>query len=497
MTLSASRRWWVLAVLCLTLFLTVLDNTVVNIAIPSIIEQLGATTAQIQWMVNAYTVAVGCLSVVAGGVADLVGYRTTWLAGLALFGVGSAVATTATEPVQLIAARAGMGIGGACIIPATLAVLTRVFPEQQRPKAIGIWTAVAAGGQALGPVIGGALLARFSWPAVFAINIPIAVVCLVFARSLVPEFRGPRGRRPDVVGALLSAGAMVSIGWAIIAGPGRGWASPAVLGALGVGALLLAAFVRQEKRTHEPMLDMALFRIPAFRLSVITSLLAAFGLAGSIFLLTQHLQLNHGYTPLEAGLRTMPMALGLLVCGSVVSARVGARLGAARGITTGMCLAASGLAVIALVPPSAGYAALAPGLVAAGCGLGIAGPLVTNALVSSVPPEQTGAASGVSGMVHETGASLGVAVLGAVSAALFTWRSPAGLAAGSLPEALSRARSPEQAEGARAAFVDAIGAAQLTGAVLVAACGLVAWFLPRTAPATAAGATTTTGGQQQ
>lgn len=490
------RRWWVLFALCLTLFMTVLDNTVVNVAIPSIIEQLGATTADIQWMVNAYTVAVGSLAVAAGGIADRIGYRAMWLIGLAFFAGFSVVAVTASAPAQLIVARAGMGVGGACVIPATLAVLTRVFPEEDRPRAIGIWTAVAAGGQALGPLVGGVLLVRFPWQAVFALNIPIAVLCLVFARYWVPEFRGPGGRRPDVAGALLSAAAMIGIGWAIIAAPGRGWTAPEVLGALVLGVLLLVAFVRQEKRTRDPMLDMALFRVPAFRLSVVTSLLAAFGLAGSIFLLTQHLQLNFGYSPLDAGVRTLPMAIGLLVCGSLVSARVGARLGAARGITTGMALAAAGLATIALVPSSAGYPALAPGLLAAGCGLGIAGPLVANALLGSVPPEQTGAASGVQGMLHETGASLGVAVLGAVSAALFTWRLPGDLEAGSLAEALGRAESGGQAESARSAFAGAISAAQLTGAGLVLLCGVVAWFLPRTEPAVTAGRTTNTGGQQ-
>ncbi|MBB1158407.1 MFS transporter [Amycolatopsis dendrobii] len=495
MTPAGPRRWWVLSALCLTLFMTVLDNTVVNVAIPSIVEQLGATTADVQWMVNAYTVAVGSLAVAAGGIGDRVGYRAMWLAGLALFAGFSVLAVTAGEPVQLIVARAGMGVGGACVVPATLAVLTRVFSERDRPRAIGIWTAVAAGGQALGPLLGGALLARFPWQAVFALNIPIAVLCLVFARTWVPEFRGPGGR-PDVAGALLSAAAMVGIGWAVIAAPGRGWTAPEVPASLVLGAALLAAFVRQEKRAREPMLDMALFRVPAFRLSVVTSLLAAFGLAGSIFLLTQHLQFDFGYSPLDAGVRTLPMAAGLLVCGSLVSARVGARLGAARGITAGMTLAAAGLAAIALVPLSAGYPALAPGLLAAGCGLGIAGPLVANALLGSVPPEQTGAASGTQGMLHETGASLGVAVLGAVSAALFTARLPGDLEAGSLAEALARARSGGQAEHARSAFAGAISAAQLTGAGLVLLCGAVAWFLPRTEPAVAAGQTTNTGGQQ-
>lgn len=306
------QRWLILGVICLAQLTVLLDNTVLNVAIPSLTRELGAATSDIQWMINAYSLVQSGLLLTAGSAADRYGRKKLLMAGLALFGVGSLVAGLATTSAQLIAARAGMGVGGALLITTTLAVVVQIFDDSERVKAIGLWSTVNSLGFAVGPLLGGVMLDHFWWGAIFLVNIPVAAIGLVAVLALVPESKNPQGDRPDLLGALLSTIGMTSLVYAIISGPDHGWTSATTLTSAAVGAVVLTGFAVWELRAPYPMLDMHFFRNQRFTGAVAGAILVAFGMAGSLFLLTQHLQFVLGYDPLQAGLRTAPFALTIV-----------------------------------------------------------------------------------------------------------------------------------------------------------------------------------------
>ncbi|CAL9353535.1 MFS transporter [Streptomyces sp. enrichment culture] len=470
------RRWWILAVLCTSLFVIVLDNTILNVAIPSITEQLGASTAQIQWTLNAYTLILSGLLITAGGLSDRLGRKRALLLGLAVFGGGSLLGALAPSPQVLIAARALMGIGAAFLMPGTLAVLVRTFDDEERPRAIGVWAAVSSAGMALGPVLGGFLLDHFWWGSTFLINVPVAIVGLIAMGVLLPESKDPGNSRPDLAGALLSTVSVVSLVWAVISVPRDGWLAPQTLGAGLVGLAGVALFVWWERRVDDPMLDMAMFGNPKFRGAVFGGILTAFGLAGSLFLLTQDLQFLRGYDPLEAGAQLTPMAIGVLACSILVSPRVLKAVGVGKGIVIGVTCSAVGLLTVALAPDENGYAVLVAGLLLLGGGAGVSGPLVANALMSSIPRERASTGSGVNNTLQELGSGLGIGVLGAVLTGIFAQAVPDALrsAAGeSYPEAVAAADgSPGLLDEVRDGFAQALTLSQLigAGAVLVGGC---------------------------
>jgi len=475
------QRWWILGVLCLALLTVVLDNTVLNVAVPSLVSGLGASTQDIQWMINAYSLAMAGLLVAAGSLSDRYGRKRGLLLGLALFGIGSGVAAFAASPIELIIARAGMGVGAALLTPGTLAVLVRVFDNEERGKAIGIWAAVSSAGIALGPVLGGFLLAHFWWGSVFLINVPVALIGFIGVAVLVPESKDPAGKYPDVLGGVLSAVGMAALVWAVISGPEDGWGSLPVLGAIGLGVLALVAFVIWQLKAENPMLDLSLFANRRFNGAAAGGILAAFGMGGSLFLLTQHLQFVLGFSALEAGFRIAPLAICTMIASSLLSARIGKLLGQGPTIIVGMTLAAAGLACIALIPISAGYLATLLGLVLIGFGVGMSMPIAAHALMSAIPPERASTGSGVSQTLQELGSSFGVAVLGAVLTARFASRLPSGLgsdASKSLPAALQAAQGkPDVVAATRDAFAAGMSSSQLIGAVAVLAGGLLAGFL--------------------
>jgi EmrB/QacA subfamily drug resistance transporter len=476
------RRWVVLGVICLAQLVVLLDNTVLNVAIPVLTEDLGASTADVQWMVNAYALVQSGLLLTAGSVADRYGRRLMLLAGLVLFGLASAVAAFAQNSGQLIAARAGMGIGGALLATTTLAVIMQVFDDEERPRAIGLWGAVSSLGFAAGPLIGGALLDHFWWGSIFLINIPVALFGLLAAARLVPETKNPQGDRPDLAGALLSTLGMVGVVYAIISGPEHGWGSARVLVPAAVGVLALLAFVRWELRVPHPMLDMSFFRSRRFNGAMAGGLLVALGMAGSLFLLTQHLQLVLGYDAFQAGLRTAPLAL-TIVCLNLagIGAKLLAKLGAARSIALGMTLLAAGLSAVAVLGSGsgAGYGGMLVGLVLMGCGIALAMPAMAVSIMSSIPPAKAGVGAGVQGTLTEFGGGLGVAVLGAVLGSRFAALLPAGVgASGSLAVALADAGDDPRLVGqVHDAFADAVSTSQLIGAAAVFAGGLLAGAL--------------------
>ncbi|WP_033214513.1 MFS transporter [Kitasatospora phosalacinea] len=471
------RRWVILAVVCLATLVVLLDNTVLNVAIPSLTEDLGAGTADIQWMINAYSLVQSGLLLTAGSLSDRYGRKRALTIGLALFGLGSAAAALAQSSGQLIAARAGMGVGGALLMTTTLAVVMQVFQGAEVPKAIGVWGAVSSLGFAGGPLLGGVLLAHFWWGAIFLINVPVALIGLVAVARLLPETKDPPGRRPDVPGAALSTVGMVGLVYAIISGPVHGWGSGPVLVSAAVGLAALAAFVAWEARTPTPMLDLAFFRNRRFNGAVAGGVLVAFGMAGSLFLLTQYLQLVLGYRPLEAGLRMSPLALVIVLLNlSGVGARLLPRIGFAGAVAIGMGLLAGGLALVAALGSGHGYPGLLAGLLLMGCGIAVANPAMAAAVMGAIPPERAGAGAGVQGTVTEFGGGLGVAVLGAVLGSRFAAGLPGSVpasAAKSLPEALAAAPDGAARGAVRDAFAHGLTSSQLIGAAAVLLGGLL------------------------
>ncbi|CAM5505812.1 MFS transporter [Streptomyces aurantiogriseus] len=473
------QRWLILGVICLAQLTVLLDNTVLNVAIPSLTRELDAATSDIQWMINAYSLVQSGLLLTAGSAADRYGRKKMLVAGLSLFGVGSLVAGLADSTGQLIAARAGMGVGGALLVTTTLAVVVQIFDDTERVKAIGLWATVNSLGFATGPLIGGVMLDHFWWGAIFLINIPVAVIGLIAVLALVPESRNPQGDRPDLLGALLSTIGMTGIVYAIISGPDHGWTSTPTLTSAAIGVVVMAAFVAWELRIPYPMLDMHFFRNQRFTGAVAGAILVAFGMAGSLFLLTQHLQFVLGYGPLEAGLRTAPFALTIVVLNlSGVGARLLPRLGTPLTIASGMTCLAVGLAAIALFGGD-GYGGMLTGLIIMGVGVACAMPAMANAVMSAIPPEKAGVGAGVNGTLAEFGQGLGVAVLGAVLNSRFAALVP--VAAASLPGALAAAGSAEERARITDSFSSALETSQLVGALAVLLGGLVAAALLRRA----------------
>ncbi|MFF2520073.1 MFS transporter [Streptomyces sp. NPDC058086] len=484
------QRWLILGVICLAQLTVLLDNTVLNVAIPSLTRELGAATSDIQWMINAYSLVQSGLLLTAGSAADRYGRKKMLITGLVFFGIGSVVAGLADSTGQLIAARAGMGVGGALLLTTTLAVAMQIFTPAEHPKAIGIWSAVNALGFAAGPLLGGFVLDHFWWGAIFLINLPVVALGLAAVVALVPEskaasFRGTapgppdRGDRPDLLGALLSTIGMTALVYAIISGPEHGWTSGRVLATDAVAVLVLAAFAYWESRIPYPMLDPHFFRDRRFTGAVAGAVLIAFGMGGALFLLTQHLQFVLGYGPLEAGLRTAPLALAVVALNfSGLSAKWTARLGTPVSIALGMTLMSAGLVSIATLAAH-GYGGTLLGLLLIGAGAAVANPAMAHAIMSAIPPEKAGVGAGVNGTLAEFGNGLGVAVLGAILNSRFATLIP--VAAASLPAALASARSDEERGRITDAFSSGLETSQLVGAAAVLLGGLLAAALLRRA----------------
>ncbi|WP_055700819.1 MULTISPECIES: MFS transporter [Streptomyces] len=466
------QRWLILGVICLAQLTVLLDNTVLSVAIPSLTRELDASTSDIQWMINAYSLVQSGLLLTAGSAADRYGRKKLLAAGLALFGIGSLAAGLAQSSAQLIAARAGMGIGGALLMTTTLAVVVQIFDDAERVKAIGLWATVNSLGFAAGPLLGGFMLDHFWWGSIFLINIPVALLGLVAVLKLVPESKNPQGDRPDLLGALLSTIGMAAVVYAIISGPEHGWTSGQVLVSAAVGVLVLGAFTLWELRIPYPMLDMHFFRNQRFVGAVAGAILVAFGLSGSLFLLTQHLQFVLGYEPLEAGLRTAPLAVTIVALNLAgVGARLHATMGTPVTIATGMTLLAAGLSVIAVLGGD-DYSGMLAGLVVMGAGIALAMPAMANAIMSAIPPEKAGVGAGINGTLAEFGNGLGVAVLGAVLNSRFA--ALVTVSAVSFPAAMAAAGSAGERERIADAFASGLETSQLVGAAAVFVGGVLA-----------------------
>jgi EmrB/QacA subfamily drug resistance transporter len=408
--LPAGRAWLAVVVLSVSLLMIGLDNTILNVTLPTLQRTLAATASQLQWIVDAYLLVFAGLLLAAGNLGDRVGRRRALRAGLLVFGLGSAVAAMSGTAGQLIASRALMGLGGALIMPSTLSIITNMFTGSQRARAIAVWTAVAGLGIALGPITGGWLLERYWWGSIFLINVPIAVITLLAGR-LVPESRDPAAGRPDPIGVVLSTAGLLSLVYAIVEAPTKGWTGTVTLTAFAAALVLLALFVGWELRTTDPMLQLRLFRNRRFTAASAAIALAFFALFGALFFLTQYLQLVLGYSPLQAGARTVPVAAGL-VAGAALSTPATRRLGTKLTVAAGMVLCAAGLAVLTGATPTSGYGRVLAALLLAGAGIGLAMAPATDSVMGSLPLAKASVGSAMNDTARLVGGAFGVAVLG-------------------------------------------------------------------------------------
>ena len=417
---SHPHRWRIFGVLVLALLVTSVDHTIINVAMPRLVGDLGASSAQLQWIVAAYTIVFAGLLLTAGSLGDRLGRRHALLAGMTTFLGGSVVAATAGSTTALIAGRCAMGLGGALIMPTTLSILVNVFGDPgERAKAIAGWTAASGAGIAIGPIVGGALMRTFSWTSVFWINVPLLAVAIVGALHLVPDSRDPHGTRLDPVGAALSIAAISTLVYAVVQAPERGWTDPASVVSFAVGLVIAATFVAWEVRRDDPMLDMSLFRNRSFSAGSIALALLFFAMAGTVFLQAQYLQFILDYTPLAAGVALVPAALGMLF-GTGAGAHLGQMHGGRTTVTVGTVVAAAGVAVQAAFVDGGSYAPTGVGLLLFGLGAGIAMPAATEMIMATLPPARAGVGSAVNDTVREFGGALGVAVIGSIAATAYT-----------------------------------------------------------------------------
>ena len=415
------RRWLILGVLVVSLLVVILDTTVLNVAMRVIADPrhgLGASQSDLEWAVNSYTLVFAGLLFTWGVLGDRLGRKKVLLAGLLLFGLASAASAYAQTPAELIWARALMGVGGAAVLPATLAIISNVFDPRERARAIGTWAGAVGLGVAIGPVVGGLLLEHYWWGSVFLLNVPIVAVGVVAIAGLVPDSRDPRPGRPDVAGVLLSIAGLVLLVYGIIDGGEHGFGRPRSWGTLVGGLAILTLFVLFERRVRYPSLDVRLFREPRFSAAVASIGLVFFAAMGSMFFLSFYLQLVRGYSPLKAGLLTTPFAVAQLIFAPRSAAMV-RRYGPKAGCAVGLGLlgvAQAGLLLIGVDTPIWVFGAL---FFLQGAGMANVMPPATESIMSSLPREKAGVGSAVSNTLRQVAAALGVAVLGAVLAAQY------------------------------------------------------------------------------
>ncbi|SOF03196.1 drug resistance transporter, EmrB/QacA subfamily [Streptomyces sp. OV198] len=437
--LSARRRWTVLAVCCLSMFLVGLDTTIVNVGLPAIGHGLGIGTRSLEWTVDAYTLVLASLLISSGALADRFGRRRVFQVGLVVFGAASLVCAIAPSVGVLIAARALQGIGASMLSPVALAIVVNAMPDpRERAQAIGVWASVFGLSMAAGPVTGGALIAGFGWRSVFWINAPVIVAALVLSALFVPESRAPRAQRLDLPGqALLTVVIGVSVG-VLIEGPRIGWASLPALVAYAIAAVAAVGFVSVESRRSEPLMDLRLYRHPVFSSAVLGAVAVFVALNVTLLLNTLYLQHARGWTPLAAGVATLPMAVGATVCAPLSGRLVGRTGPRLPLVLAGGFITVGGLCMVGLDQHTSVLLLLSAYLLI-GVGFGFANAPITNTAVSGLPSTRAGVAGAITSTARQLGSALGIAIAG-------------GLVAGTAPAGLARASRP--------------------GWILVATCGL-------------------------
>ena len=455
------RRWQIFAVLVVSLMVVVLDNTVLNVALKTIQEDLGATQNEIVWAINSYTLVFAALLFTWGVLGDRYGRKKILIIGLLLFGLASALSAFAHDPMQLILARAFMGIGGASVLPVTLAIITVVFPPHERGRAIGMWAAAVGGAVAIGPLLGGFLLEHYWWGSVFLINVPIVIAGVIGIAILVPESRNPNPGRLDPLGLVLSITGLLLLVYGIQhGGDTQDWLHWDVAGAILAGLAILVLFVWLEVRSDHPSLDMSLFRIRSFSASLTTVSLTFAAMTGSLLFLAFYMQLVRGYSPLEAGAFTLPVAVGQLLA-APRSAKMVERFGARRVITFGLVLAGLVFVSIALLQPDSPAWVLLVSWFFLGFGLGNVIAPATTRMTLATPPEKSGAGSAVQNTVRQVATAIGIAVLSSLVAVSYSNSMDSAESTSSLPSAL-QGPVTDSIGGAYEATTRAVGAGVLT-----------------------------------
>ncbi|WP_197028927.1 MFS transporter [Blastococcus sp. URHD0036] len=464
--MTPTRRPWALLAVSLATFMTYLDNNIVNVAMPAIQRDLGLTTSGLEWVVSSYVLVFAALLLAGGRLADAFGRRRLFLVGLGVFVGASLVAGLAGSVEVLVSARAVQGLGAALVTPTTLAIISDAFRDpRERAQAVGLWAGVGALALAVGPLLGGLLAQHASWGWIFTINVPVGLATLALGAWAIRESREEVRRPLDVPGLVLSSSALTGLTWSLIEGGERGWTSSPVLGGFALAAVAGALFLLAERRSAAPMVDVALFRERAFSGGLAAMMLWAFGLFGIYFFTSLYLQDVLGFSPTEAGLAFLPMAL-CMVAGAVVSEQVARAVGAARLVGGAMVLMAAGIASVSLLGADTGYWQLMPSFVLIGIGGGLVTPL-TATVLAVMPTSQAGIASGLFNASREVAGLLGITVIGAV----LTGRQSASLRGGSAPVD---------------AFLDGYRFGLLGAATLVALGGLAAYLALRTATPAAA-----------
>jgi EmrB/QacA subfamily drug resistance transporter len=505
---ARERRWWILGVLCLSLLIIVVDNSILNVALPTLARPgsqggLDATNSQLQWIVDAYVLVFAGLLLTAGSLGDRFGRRGGLQVGLVVFGLGSLLAAISSSPAQLIAARGLMGIGGAFIMPATLSLITTIFDGRERGQAIAIWAGVAGLAVAIGPLTGGFLLEHFYWGSVFLVNLPIVGVALAAGVLIMPTSKDPTAPKLDLVGAGLSIAGLVALVDAFIEAPENGWTDSTILAALAIAGVLLAAFVLWERRTPHPMLNLDFFKNPRFTSASASISVLFFTLFGSIFLLTQYFQFVLGYSPLGAGVRLLPLALTMMVV-APISARIVERVGTKIVVATGLFIVALSVLSYVQLDASTGYGTIFWRLMLFAVGMGLTMAPATESIMGSLPLAKAGVGSAMNDTTRQVGGALGVAIIGSVLSSTYgsqvgdaaaKQQLPSGVAGevqnslGFALETANRVGGPAGealATTARTAFVDAMHQGFLVAAAVALAGAIIAfvWLPARARSAT-------------
>lgn len=470
------------------MLLLAIDGTVLSLAVPALIEALAPSAEQVLWVGDSYSLALAGSLVLMGNLADRFGRKRVLLVGSVAFGLASLVAAFSTSAEMLIVARLLLGMAGATLMPSTLSLIRNMFPDDaERTRAIAIWSMAFGAGSAIGPLVGGVLLEHFWWGSVFLINVPVMVLVLVSGLILLPESRDPDPGRFDIASAALSMGAIVPIVYAITHVVASGLTPLIVVcSVIGLGSGVL--FVRRQRRLTDPMLDVDLFRRPAFSGAVGANVIAIFALSGLMFFFSQYLQFARGFTPLQAGLAELPATIASVVVVVLIGFLLD-RLGRGRAIALGMAMGAAGLGLIAVAEVAKGYLWLAVCLALIGFGVGLATTLTGDAIVSAAPPDKAGAVSAITETAQELGVVLGIAVLGSLLSGTYRRAVGQAIPAGLDPETEARVRDSlgsalsvldpgsALADAAREAFVTAMQSTTVVAAVCTFGAAVVAWCL--------------------
>jgi EmrB/QacA subfamily drug resistance transporter len=412
----ANRKWWTLGVLSVALFMIMLDNTIVNVALPTIQRDLGARLSELEWIVTGYALTFAALMLTGGKLADLFGRRLVLVAGLALFAGASLACALAPSADFLIAARIVQGCGAALMNPSTLSIITATFPPQQRGMAIGIWAGVAALALAIGPLIGGVLVEHVGWSSIFYVNVPIGLIAIVASLLLIEESRDTReGQRPDLAGQLTSGIGLFAFTYALIEANGSGWGSARIVGAFAIAAVALVAFILLERHQRAPMLDLGLFRSRTFAGANIVLMLVALAMFGVFFFVSLYMQNVLHYSPIQAGATFLPMTLLIMII-APIAGRLSDRIGSRALLTGGMTIVAAQLLYFSRLSVHESFFTLLPGMLLGGVGMSCVMAPASAAGLRGVPAHSAGVGAAVLNSSRQLGGSIGIALMGAIMA---------------------------------------------------------------------------------